>query len=135
MYIIYHLLFVTKYIYSKLVTFSISTLSQGVRAIVTAQDVPGSNITGLGNDEQVFADETVTAIGQVIAVVVAESQPLAQRAAKAVKIIYKDLPSILTIEVTNRRCTVFPNLCSLFFRMPSLLDSSSPVFSSYSVGM
>ncbi len=50
-------------------------------------------------DEEVFADGKVTSIGQVIAVVVAESQPLAQRAAKAVKVTYEDLPSVITIEV------------------------------------
>ena len=65
---------------------------------------------GLANDQLVFADGTVTAIGQVIAVVVAENQPLAQRAAKEVKIVYEDLPSILTIEViNNHRYSVLPN--------------------------
>ena len=51
-------------------------------------------------DEEVFADGKVTAFGQVIGVVVAESQPLAQRAAKAVKVTYEDLPSVITIEVS-----------------------------------
>ena len=50
-------------------------------------------------DEQVFADGKVNHIGQVIGVIVAESQPLAQQAAKAVKITYDNLPSIITIEV------------------------------------
>ncbi len=50
-------------------------------------------------DEQIFADGKVTCIGQLIVVVVATSQPLAQRAAKAVKVTYVDLPSVITIEV------------------------------------
>lgn len=55
--------------------------------------------SGPGLDEDVFADGKVTCIGQVIAVVVATSQQLAQRAAKAVTVTYKDLPSVITIEV------------------------------------
>lgn len=46
-----------------------------------------------------FADGEVTHFGQVIGVVVAESQPLAQRAAQAVSITYQDLPSVITIKV------------------------------------
>ena len=48
-----------------------------------------------------FADGKVNHIGQIIGVIVAESQPLAQRAAKAVKVTYENLPSIITIEVSR----------------------------------
>ena len=41
----------------------------------------------------------MTCVGQVIGVVVAETQAQAQRAAKMVKISYEELPRILTIEV------------------------------------
>ena len=50
-------------------------------------------------DEVVFADGVVTHIGQIVGMVLAESQPLAQRAAQAVTISYDDLPSVITIEV------------------------------------
>ena len=56
----------------------------------------------------VFADGKVSHIGQIIGIIVAESQPLAQRAAKAVKVTYEDLSSVITIEVSR----VFDcNLC------------------------
>ena len=55
---------------------------------------------GIGRDELVFAEGKVNHIGQVIGVIVAESQPLAQRAAKAVRVTYEDLPSVITIEVS-----------------------------------
>ena len=55
--------------------------------------------TGVMNDEPVFADGKVISFGQIIGVVVARDQPLAQRAAKAVKVVYEDLPSVITIEV------------------------------------
>ena len=51
-------------------------------------------------DEQVFADGKVNHIGQIVGVIVAESKPLAQQAAKSVKISYDNLPSIITIEVS-----------------------------------
>ena len=50
-------------------------------------------------DECVFADGEVTSAGQIIGIVVATTQPLAQRAAKAVRVTYQDLPSIITIKV------------------------------------
>ena len=61
-------------------------------------------------DEPVFADGKVICFGQIIGVVLAKSQPLAQRAAKAVKVIYEDLPSVITIEVRkleNEYCLQF----------------------------
>ena len=54
---------------------------------------------GVGGDEEVFADGKVQHIGQIIGIIVAESQPLAQRAANVVNVTYEDLPSIITIEV------------------------------------
>ena len=65
--------------------------------VVTVQDVPCSNI--LGVDEQVFADGTVTSVGQVIALVLAMDQPTAQCAVKSVVVTYSDLPAVITIEV------------------------------------
>ena len=72
---------------------------QGVKGFVSVNDVPGSNKTGLGMDECVFADGEVTAVGQIIGIVVAEDRLTAQRGAKSVKVTYSQLPAILTIEV------------------------------------
>lgn len=44
----------------------------------------------------------VTCIGQVIGAVIAKTEEAALSAAKAVKIEYEDLPSIITIEVMER---------------------------------
>ena len=47
-----------------------------------------------------FADGKVISFGQIIGIVLAPTQPLAQRAAKAVRVTYEDIhPSIITIEV------------------------------------
>ena len=73
----------------------------GVQGYVSAEDVPGSNVTGVFADEVVFAEGEVTFIGQVIGMILAEDRMIARRAAKLVKVSYTDLPSVITIEVVN----------------------------------
>lgn len=86
--------------YAKIsIDWSQALQSDGVEGCVSVEDVPGSNITGLFDDEKVFADDEVTHFGQVIGMVLAKNQILAQRAAKLVKVSYTDMPSIITIEV------------------------------------
>ncbi|XP_035686516.1 xanthine dehydrogenase/oxidase-like [Branchiostoma floridae] len=72
----------------------------GVETFVSAEDVPGSNITGpVVKDEEAFATEKVTCVGQIVGAVLADTQAHAQRAAKAVVVQYEDLgPKIITIE-------------------------------------
>lgn len=71
----------------------------GVVDCIFSEDVPGSNSTGpVVYDETVFAEGEVTCVGHVIGAVVAQTQAEAQRATKAVKIQYQDLPAIITIE-------------------------------------
>ena len=75
---------------------------QGVVDIVSVLDVPGTNIAGLDGDELVFADRTVTSVGQIIALVLARDQPSAQRGVRSVVVTYTDLPAVITIEVCRR---------------------------------
>ncbi|XP_022782226.1 xanthine dehydrogenase/oxidase-like [Stylophora pistillata] len=71
----------------------------GVKGYISAEDVPGDNVTGYAaDDEEIFATEKVSCVGQVIGAIAAETQAQAQRAAKMVKVTYEDLPKILTIE-------------------------------------
>ncbi len=69
-------------------------------------------------DEVVFADGKVNLIGQVIGLIVAESQPLAQRASKLVTVTYQDLPSVITIEVCGWSGSFFSDLIA----PPSILN-------------
>lgn len=97
----------------------------GVVCCLFADSVPGSNVTGIKQDETVFADRQVgffsiwlirlhgaldkknrstfqvTCVGHIIGAVVANSQPHAQRAAKAVKIEYEELQPVITIQVRH----------------------------------
>ena len=88
----------------------------GVWGYITAQDVPGSNITGICNDEKVFADKEVTCCGQIIGIVLANNKMLAQRAAKLVEVTYTDMDSIISIEV--RKILLWhPNLFHVVLRL------------------
>lgn len=98
--------------------------SPGVVSFLFADDIPGSNRTGMRQDETVFADSQVffsrfdqsqcstafrlmmclfvtqvTCVGHIIGAVVADTQVHAQRAAKAVKIQYEELQPVITIQV------------------------------------
>ncbi|KAG7154629.1 Xanthine dehydrogenase/oxidase-like 2 [Homarus americanus] len=74
---------------------------EGVERIFCARDLPGErNITGsVVPDEEVFASEKVTCVGQLVGLVVAKDRATAQRASKLVKIHYQDIePVIITIQ-------------------------------------
>ncbi|XP_048342384.1 aldehyde oxidase 3-like [Sphaerodactylus townsendi] len=69
--------------------------SPGVVTVVSAADIPGKN----GDEhEKVFAEDEVIYIGHIICGVVAETYELAKEATRKVKIRYRDLEPILTIE-------------------------------------
>uniref|UniRef100_A0A3B3RQ69 Xanthine dehydrogenase/oxidase n=1 Tax=Paramormyrops kingsleyae TaxID=1676925 RepID=A0A3B3RQ69_9TELE len=73
--------------------------SPGVVTFLTAKDIPGSNQTGPAvYDETVLADGMVTCVGHIVGAIVADTQAHAQRAAKSVKISYKELKPIITIQ-------------------------------------
>ncbi|XP_068152790.1 xanthine dehydrogenase [Drosophila tropicalis] len=61
------------------------------------------------HDEQVFADEEVHCVGQIVGAIVAESKALAQRASRLVQVEYEELsPVIVTIEQAIEHQTYFP---------------------------
>jgi xanthine dehydrogenase large subunit len=67
----------------------------GVRAVLTAGDVPGVNqIGGIIQDEALFAEDTVHFIGQPVALVVADTPHQARRAANACAVELDELPAI-----------------------------------------
>ncbi|KAI1884898.1 hypothetical protein AGOR_G00214620 [Albula goreensis] len=72
----------------------------GVVAYVSARDVPGVNRRlWFDNPEELFAEEEVICVGQIIGAVVAETREQAKRAAQKIKVTYEDLsPVFFTIE-------------------------------------
>ncbi|XP_063114788.1 aldehyde oxidase 2 isoform X1 [Cavia porcellus] len=68
----------------------------GVVAIVTAEDIPGTNGT---EDDKLLAVDKVLCVGQVICAVVAETDVQARQATGSVRVTYEDLePVVLSIQ-------------------------------------
>lgn len=71
----------------------------GVRAVVTAQDIPGINKFGLANlDQEVLASEKVRMMGDALAFVAAETPDIARDAVEAIRVDYDELEGVFTIE-------------------------------------
>jgi len=71
----------------------------GVRAVLFADDIPGVNEIGtVRHDEPLLARETVLYHGQVIGLVVGETEAVCRASAKTVEIEYEDLPPILNVQ-------------------------------------
>jgi len=79
----------------KKVDASLAKELKGVRAVLTARDIPGENRIGiLGDpfrDQPVLADEKVRYIGDPIAIVAADSAKIAEEALNLIKVEYGEL--------------------------------------------
>jgi len=77
---------------------------QGVHAILSFSDIPGSNQMGpVIHDEPCLAEESVSFKGQAIFLIAAKNEKIADQAAKAIKIQYEILKPILEIEESIKR--------------------------------
>ncbi|XP_047317867.1 xanthine dehydrogenase 1-like [Impatiens glandulifera] len=82
----------------------------GFEGIFFDKDIPGGNMIGaIIADEELYAKEIVTCIGQVIGVVVADTHEHAKLAARMVNIEYEDLPAILSIADALKHNSFFTN--------------------------
>lgn len=84
--------------------------SPGFVGIYFADSIPGDNKIGaVIADEELFASEYVTCVGQVIGVVVADTHENAKLAARKVHVEYKELPEILSIQDAINAKSFLPN--------------------------
>ncbi|KAE8682949.1 Xanthine dehydrogenase 1 [Hibiscus syriacus] len=84
--------------------------SHGFSGIFFGKDIPGSNKIGpIVLDEELFASEFVTCVGQVIGIVVTDTHENAKLAAGKVHVEYEELPAILLIEDANGAKNLHPN--------------------------
>ena len=87
--------------YAEIASIDLSAVraAPGVVGVLTAEDVPGENdISSVHkHDEPVFASGVVKYWGQPIFCVVAETRDAARRAAKLVRIEYRDLPHVTDV--------------------------------------
>ncbi len=71
----------------------------GIRAVITAEDVPGLNDVGaVRKDEELLADKVAQFHGHIVAVVVGETADQCRAAAEKIKMDYEPLDPVLTIE-------------------------------------
>jgi len=71
----------------------------GVLAVLTHRDVTGTNLHGLiRRDQEVLCSKKVRYLGDAIAVVVARTEEIAAEALAKIKVEYRPLPPVLTIE-------------------------------------
>lgn len=75
-----------------------ATRMPGVRAAVTAADVPVRRYGSFIKDMEVFAADKVLHVGQPIAGIAADTLEQAERAAAAVEIDYEELPGVFDID-------------------------------------
>ena len=73
--------------------------SEGVAAAMTAGDIPGANdVSPMAGDDPLFPAAVVEYFGQSLFGVAAETVEQARAAAAKARIVYDDLPAVLTIE-------------------------------------
>jgi nicotinate dehydrogenase large molybdopterin subunit len=67
----------------------------GVKAVMTAYDIPGENVFGIAiPDQQVLAEEKVRFVGEPVAVVAAEDPYAAELAISKICVEYEPLPAV-----------------------------------------
>jgi len=85
--------------HAKIISINLDAVagSPGVVAVLTAKDIPGTNDCGpIIHDDPILADGLVLYIGQPVFAVIADSHDNARRAVRNAKIVYEELPAILT---------------------------------------
>lgn len=71
----------------------------GVHSVITAADIPGKRLFGpVVKDEEVIFSNEIQSSGQIIAIVLANDQVTAQRAARHIIVEVETLPAIMTLE-------------------------------------
>lgn len=83
----------------------------GVHAFYSAKDLPEdrSFVGPVFHDEEIFIRNVVTSQGQTLGAIVADTQVIAQRAARLVKVVYEEIsPIIITIEDAIKHKSFFP---------------------------
>jgi len=78
---------------------------------IHAADVPakGTNVVGdIVADEELFVTKETRHVGEIIGVLVADTQAQAKRAVKHIKVQYEDLPCVVSIKEAIAQNSVFP---------------------------
>lgn len=74
----------------------------GVRAVLTAKDVPQKRYGYLIKDETIFAVDEVRYIGDAVAAVAAVDEETAEEALSLIEAEYEELPAVFDVEAAMR---------------------------------
>ncbi|MEJ2456826.1 MAG: xanthine dehydrogenase molybdopterin binding subunit [Novosphingobium sp.] len=91
--------------HARIVSLDLSDVlaDEGVVAVFTAADIPGSNdVSPFAGDDRLLADGEVTSHGQPVFLVAATSQRAARKAARLGKVSYEPLPATITMADARR---------------------------------
>ena len=91
----------SRYAHARILNIDLSEALKiiGVKAILTATDIPGENQMGpVIHDEPCLAENEVTFIGQAIALIGAENEEAATEATRLIRVDYEPLEAILDLE-------------------------------------
>jgi CO/xanthine dehydrogenase Mo-binding subunit len=107
----------------------------GVVRIFTARDIPGKNLTGIINkDRPLLVADKVRFAGDPVALVAAETEEAAERAASAVKVSYEVLPAVYDpAEALADGAPVIHEKGNLLFRRRVVRGDAAAAFSSCAV--
>jgi aldehyde oxidoreductase len=92
----------------------------GVLAVLTAQDVKGTNILKMaGDDQPILCGNKVRFIGDPVAAVVATSEEVASHALEKIEVTYEPLEPVLTPEeALKETIKIHDDRSNLFFQQP-----------------
>jgi len=104
-YMLYGKVLRSKYPHAQIIKINIEkALSYpGVKAVLTAKDVPNNKFGVIIQNQQVLAKERVLYIGDGIAVVAAETKETAAKAIELIEVKYKELPGIFDPEEAAKK--------------------------------
>ncbi len=77
---------------------SAAEAAPGVRAVLTARDVPFNRFGAVVPDIPVLAEDVVRYVGEPVALVAAETEEDAERALELIRVEYEPLPAVTSIE-------------------------------------
>jgi CO/xanthine dehydrogenase Mo-binding subunit len=86
----------TEYPYAKIISIDTSKAEKmpGVKAVITAKDIPNNEFGVIIENQQVLAKEKALYIGDGVAIVAAETPKQAKKAKEAIKVEYEELEGI-----------------------------------------
>jgi len=96
----------SKHAHAKIISFDLSAAKKlpGIHAVLSYKDIPGINQMGpVIMDESCLAESEVNFVGQALFLIAGENEEICRQAEQKIKIKYKVLPHVLTINQSIKK--------------------------------